>query len=468
MPTKPAAPPVADDDARTVVLSVPKAGSAPAEADRTIVGPAAGREPSEAERTVIRPVTPTAAAAAPTGPADHELVALSGTQRGRHYPIVGAEALVGSNPTCNIVIPGLEGVHAKVSKRDGGYEIQNLGAAGSLIAGKRRATTATLRSGDLLKLGDTVLRFAQIGEMFSSHYSEADLQSSGLGAVLSPQVLKENRLYLIFGSVVVLLLLALLWPSQTKRVVVQQKQSSGDEGRQKEVEGLLASGEVLFNTGKLVAPPDQPDADNAYAKFNDVLALDPGNEKAKDWLKKIDAELDKARRARDEEQKRKQAEDQARRDRQRADLDRKVNAIIEEGDEYFGKGEVTEPVGTNALAKYREALKVDPESTIAQQRVQKAAYYYVQKGDELRDKDDWSALEDYRKAERATDGKDEEIERRVHELEAKLKSGFAGTNVRLVIYRDDRGQQVVLDDLDKVPARYKDRALVVDPLPPKR
>ncbi len=467
-PASPAPPPATDDAARTMVISPgPKPGGAPADADRTIVAPTRGGEPSEAERTVIRPLTPTAAAG-PSGPADHEIVALSGTQRGRHFSIAGAASLVGSNPTCNIVIPGLEGVHAKISKRDGAYEIQNLGAAGSMIAGKRQATTAKLQAGDLLKLGDTVFRFVQIGEMFSSDYSDADLQSSGLGALLSPQSLKENRLYLILGGVVVVLLLALLWPSQSKKVVVQQKQSSSDEGRQKEVEGLLASGEALFNSAKLVAPPDRPDAENAYAKFNDVLALDPGNEKAKEWLKKIAAELDKARIARDEERKRQQADEQARRDRQRADLDRKVNAIVEQGDEYFSKGQVTEPVGTNALAKYRAALKVDPESTVAKERVQKAVYYYVQKGDELRDKDDWSALENYRKAARATEGNDEEVERRMREVEGKLKSGWVGTNVKLVIYKDERGQSVVLDDLDKVPARYKDRAIEVSPVPPKR
>jgi hypothetical protein len=40
---------------------------------------------------------------------------------------------------------------------------------------------------------------------------------------------------------------------------------------------------------------------------------------------------------------------------------------------------------------------------------------------------------------------------------------MAGTNVKLVIYKDDKGQLFVLDDMDKVPARYKDRALEVNP-----
>ena len=97
--------------------------------------------------------------------------------------------------------------------------------------------------------------------------------------------------------------------------------------------------------------------------------------------------------------------------------------------------------------------------------MQKAANYYVQRGDELRDKNDlWAALEDYRKASRAADGKDEEVQKRVRELEAQLRSGMAGTSVKLVIYKDERGQLFVLDDMDKVPARYKDRAIEVLPV----
>ena len=75
----------------------------------------------------------------------------------------------------------------------------------------------------------------------------------------------------------------------------------------------------------------------------------------------------------------------------------------------------------------------------------------------------WPALENYRKASRATDGRDEEVEKRMHDLEGQLKAGMAGTNVKLVIYKDDKGQLFVLDDMDKVPARYKDRALEVNP-----
>lgn len=465
-PSRPQPPPAAGDAAKNPVASRPPA--APPEADRTVVTPARGAPP-EAERTMMMPASAAGAPrpVVPSGPADVQIVALSGPQRGKQFPIHGDGAVIGSNPTCNVVVPGLESLHARISKREDGWEIQNLGSPGSLIAGRRVAARAALASNDLLKIGEVVFRFVQIGEMFSAEYDESDLRAAGIGALLNPQAFKENPIYLVVAALVVVLLAVLLWPSQLKKVAVKAAgPSSSEQARQKEVEGLLAAGEVLFNSGKLVAPADQPDAENAYGKFNDVLALDPGNDTAKSWLKKIDAELDKTRRARDEAEKQRLAEERARKERQRQELEKKVSLIVAEGDEYFDKGQVTEPVGTNALAKYREALKVDPESPLAQARVQRAVYYYVQKGDDLRDRgDSWAALENYRKASRATQGRDDEVEKRVAEVEGQLRSGMSGTNVKLVIYKDDRGQLFVLDDMDKVPARYRDRAVEVNPAP---
>jgi hypothetical protein len=41
---------------------------------------------------------------------------------------------------------------------------------------------------------------------------------------------------------------------------------------------------------------------------------------------------------------------------------------------------------------------------------------------------------------------------------------MAGSDTLLIIYKDDNGRTVVLDDMDKVPARYRDRALTVQPI----
>ena len=174
--------------------------------------------------------------------------------------------------------------------------------------------------------------------------------------------------------------------------------------------------------GRLFAPMDQPDAENAFAKFNEALALEPGNEKALAGMKTIDVERDKQRRAREEEQQRIELA-------KRKALEDQVNAAIARGDELYQKGQVVEPAGNNALLRYREALKIDPLSPAARERVQRALAYYVDRGDQARDDGDlWVALENYRKASRAAEGQDPDIEARLRETEAHLKAGMAGSD----------------------------------------
>ena len=463
-----------DPDKTVVDIRRPGVPTPPADADRTIVTPASsvtrpGVPSADDERTMVTPHG--GVAPAPGGPqaaagGDFQLVCLSGHARGKRYPLSGPEVLIGSNPSCQLQFASIDSVHVKLIKQPDGHELQNVGTPGSVVmSGGRKPTRAKLKSGDLVKIKDVVLRYAQVGEVFSAEYDEKQFQG-GLGTLFAP----ENRLYLGLGAAVVVLLLLFLWPSGPSETVVQKQAapSGADKERQQEISALLQAGEVLFNGGKLLAPPDQPDAENAFAKFNEVLARDPGNEQARSWLKKIDEEHDKQRRARDDAEKARLAQQRERDEQKRRDLEAKIASIVEQGDAYFEKGQVTEPVGTNALAKYREALKIFPESQIAQERVQKASNYYVVRGDELRDKNDlWAALENYRKASRATNGKEDEVERRIKELERQLKSGMAGTTVKLVLYRDEKGQLFVLDDMDKVPARYRDRAVEVQPAQPR-
>jgi tetratricopeptide (TPR) repeat protein len=460
--------PPAEDEERTVMMPRSHGAPAPAapqDADRTVITPR-GSAGAEAERTMVRQAAPGAAKQA-AGQADFQLACLSGSGRGRRFPLGSGEVLVGSSPSCQVQLPGLESVHAKLLRQPDGYDLQNLGAAGSVVmSGGRKPSRAKLKSGDLVKMGDVVLRFEQVGEVFGADYDEKEF-AAGLATIFAP----ENRLYLGLGALAAVLALVLLWPSgKTTTVVVKKADTSAaDKQRKQEVTALLQAGEVLFNAGKLMTPADQPDADSAFAKFNEALALDPGNQQALQWLKRIDEERDKQRRAREEAEKQRLAEEQARQDRQRQELDRKVAAVVEQGDAYYEKGQITEPVGTNALAKYQQALKIDPQSSLAQERVQKAINFYILRGDELRDKNDlWAALENYRKASRATGGREEDVERRIHEVEGQLRSGMAGTSVKLVIYRDEKGQLFVLDDIDKVPARYRDRVVEVQPAAPSK
>jgi type III secretion system (T3SS) inner membrane Yop/YscD-like protein len=450
---------------KTVLMKRPaiSGGGAAADADKTIVGARRPAGPKDTDKTMVGRMS-TAVASGP--PSDYEIVILSGQARGRRFTLPDAEALIGSNPTCHVVVPGIEGVHAKLQKQDDGFEIQNLGTEGSLVvSGGRRPQRAKLKGGDLIKVGEVVLRFVKTGEVFSSEYSDAELASSALGRLLDPQY----RMYLLIGVAAAVVLLLVLWPgSDTKqRVVRDSGNAESNKQRAKQVDALLAAGEVLFNEGRLISPSDQPDAESAFGKFNEVLALNPGNEKALAWLKRIDEEREKDRRAREAEEQRRAALERERRDRERQELAAKVNAIIADGDQLFQKGQVAEPAGNNALKRYRDALKVDPESTVARERVDRAFQYYIDRGDQAREGGDpWTALENYRKASRAAEGKNEDIEARVRETETRLKAGMAGTDTPLVIYRDEKGQTVVVDDIDKVPARYRDRAVTVLPIEP--
>jgi hypothetical protein len=102
----------------------------------------------------------------------------------------------------------------KLVKGAGGYEMQNVGSSGSVtLAGGRQPSRARLASGDLLKIGPVVVRFVQMGDVFSPDYSDREFAAGGIGRFLDPELLRENRLALAIGLVLLILLLA-LWLSR--------------------------------------------------------------------------------------------------------------------------------------------------------------------------------------------------------------------------------------------------------------
>jgi len=460
------------EDERTIVLGAESDRPIPPLAEeRTIfLEPPQSQPPKAARRpeseTDDRTVVP---GEATSEERPFELVCLSSQSRGRRFVIARGEALIGSNPSCPISIPGIEAVHAKLRLSGDQVELFNVGRVGSIvIQGGRRPGTAKLKSGDLLKIDDIVFRLTRAGEVFSTRFSDDDFAGPALARLLDPSFLNENRRFVVLGSLIlVLLLLFVLWPApgDEARVgtVAKEPAETGVQAR-REVETLLAAGEVLFNAGKLIAPADQPQAANAFENFNEVLSIDPGNQEALAGLRRIDDELGRQQQARKEAERQRQEVEQARLEEQRRKLDAQVGTIVAEGDRLFEQGKVTEPAGRNALVKYREALAVDSESALAKEKVQRALDWHVTRGDGFRDRDQpWHALEEYRKASRATEGRDPHVEARVRETEARLKSGMTSTSSTLVMYQDDRGQLYVLDEMEKVPARYRDRAVVVQP-----
>jgi Inner membrane component of T3SS, cytoplasmic domain len=456
-------PPPEESADRTVVMS--RRPAAAEDADRTRV---ATRPPAStggaADRTMVTPVGAPAPAA--TAGAGFFLVVLSDPQRGQRFSLGPGEVSIGSDPSCQIRLATAEPKQAKLRREGDGYELECTGSSGSVITHGRAVTKGKLRPGDLIKVGGHVLRFVRVGDVFSSEYSEAEFESEGVGRFLDPDYLRERPLMTaVVAAAIVAIVVVVFWPkSSTPPPPPIGETSNKSADHAQEVSALLLSGEVLFNQGKYVAPPDRPEEDNAYTQFNQALALDPGNEKVRDWLKRIDGKLDEARRQRQEEERRRQEAVAAAQAKARAELAKKVEAVLAGGDQLFEAGKVVEPAGDNALVRYRSALKLDPESVEAQARIRRAIYTMVDQGDKYRDqRDTWRALEQYRKADRAAEHKDPEITARLEETERVLKSGMAGTLTRIVMYKDDAGQLYVLDEMDKVPARYRDRAVEISP-----
>jgi tetratricopeptide (TPR) repeat protein len=469
IPAAPSTPP-ADTGDKTVVMQRPAAPppSAPAaDGDKTMVTGAhaapAPRQAPDVDKTMVGGAAPAAA----TGPVNFELICLAGSARGRRFALRGEQTLIGSSPSCQVVMPGIESVHVRLHEGADGVELQNLGTAGSVtVSGGRAPERTKLKSGDLVKVGDVVFRLVRVGEVFSSEYSEAELTPNFLGNFLDPEALKANWRRIAIGTLVVLAAGVFFWSPVGPRMgpTGQPTPSQSEQAKQKQVIALFTVGETLFNAGKYIAPADQPDAENAYAKFNEILSLDPGNEKARLWLTRIDKKLEEEKSKREDAEKRKAAAAQEQREQQRKALEARVKVLIDQGDELYKAGQVAEPAGRNALVFYREALKVDDQSPLARAAIAKGIGYYVDNGDKLRESgDDWKALEQYRKASRASEGKEPEVEARVRETETILRSGMGATGTYLVMYKDDRGQVVVLDEMEKVPARYRDRAVEIRP-----
>ncbi|MGH7822536.1 MAG: FHA domain-containing protein, partial [Candidatus Binatia bacterium] len=377
------APPAEDSD-RTVVMTRKPAGATPQDADRTVVTPrapqAGASRPGDLERTMVGRAPGPQAEGRAGAAAEFQLACLSGPDRGRRFSISGAEVVVGSNPSCNVILKGAAPIHAKLAREGETYAIQNLGPSGSVIVRGRAPSRATLKTGDLLKIGDAVLRFVRAGEVFSSEFSEDDLKVSGIGQWLSVDGLKQRPMIPV--AIVLALVVAggalytLRSPKRPQKVVAQPAPAE-DGDTDKEVSALLVAGELLYNEGRYVAPPDRPDLENAYAKFNQVLSIDPGNEDAREWLRKIDVRLEELRREREEAEKKRREAEQARLAAQRLELQEQVRSILAKGDELFDQGKVAEPVGRNALVFYRQALEVDPESPEAKERVRRGIYYHV-------------------------------------------------------------------------------------------
>ena len=92
------------------------------------------------------------------------LVAVSGAQAGKQFPLTDAPCSFGRNPDNAIVVASARASrrHAEIRREGGDFILYDLGSAnGTLVNGQRIAAPHRLRSGDLIEIGDETFRFEQ-------------------------------------------------------------------------------------------------------------------------------------------------------------------------------------------------------------------------------------------------------------------------------------------------------------------
>ena len=95
----------------------------------------------------------------------HRLQVLSGRRVGDRFPLDQDVATLGRGEDCEIDLrdPTASKVHARIVREDGAFHIEDAGSKhGTLVNGNRVEERGRLRSGDEIRIGDTVLRFEEI------------------------------------------------------------------------------------------------------------------------------------------------------------------------------------------------------------------------------------------------------------------------------------------------------------------
>ena len=95
-----------------------------------------------------------------------ELVIISGPDKGRSFSIAEGQKLVigrGEGSTTKLRDPTVSRTHCQVEVEAGRCRLTNLGTASSTLVNGRRITSHDLQPGDLIRIGDTELRFLAEG-----------------------------------------------------------------------------------------------------------------------------------------------------------------------------------------------------------------------------------------------------------------------------------------------------------------
>jgi len=89
------------------------------------------------------------------------LIIKHGENRGKDFKIIKDETTIGREPENDIVIPNptVSRFHAKITRSEDKYFIEDLGSANGTMVNGIRVTKELLHDGDIVQLGDVVLVF---------------------------------------------------------------------------------------------------------------------------------------------------------------------------------------------------------------------------------------------------------------------------------------------------------------------
>jgi diguanylate cyclase (GGDEF)-like protein len=108
------------------------------------------------------------------------LVVLRGTQVGRRYLLNEDSLILGRRADrSDLVIPGdpqVSSVHCRIERgaQPGSWSLVDLSSTNGTIVGDQRITATTLRDGDRIHLGDTVLKFCFHDELEDTFHRQVD------------------------------------------------------------------------------------------------------------------------------------------------------------------------------------------------------------------------------------------------------------------------------------------------------
>ena len=110
-----------------------------------------------------------------SGEAEACLVVIHGPQLGELVLLRGQELVLGRSDECNMHLTGA-GVsrrHCRIARDVGqGYFVEDLGSTNGTVLNDQRVDSAPLRAGDLLSVGDTVLKFVGDRNIEAAYYGK--------------------------------------------------------------------------------------------------------------------------------------------------------------------------------------------------------------------------------------------------------------------------------------------------------